>query len=86
MITGQELQALLDNGYIIYSSALGRVGKVLGTLNNLVRIKLNRGTGMTSFTSGDPVELVKDEKTKKAYIRHPESAWENWDKDLKKAV
>ncbi len=76
MITGQEVQSLLDKGYTIYSRALGRIGKVIGTMDNLVKIKLNRGTGATCFSSGDPVEFAINEKEKTAYIQHPESEWE----------
>ena len=74
MITGEQIQCLLDQGYTVRSCALGRIGNVLGTHGNLVRIKLNRGTGMTSFSSGDPVELSVDHENKKARIVHPEGA------------
>ena len=75
MIYGNQIQTLLDQGYTVFSYALGRVGKVLGTNQNLVCIKFHRGSGMTSFTGGDPVELQVDHNKKVAKIIHPDSVW-----------
>lgn len=74
MVTSKQIQDLLDQGYTVYSGAMGRVGKVLKTINGLVCIKLNRGSGCTVFTSGDPVELVVDSEKKEAKIVNPEWA------------
>lgn len=74
MITGKQIQELLDKGYTVFSHALGRIGRVIRTNGNIVSIKLNRGTGGTSFVTGDPVELVVDHDKKEAKIVHPEWA------------
>jgi len=74
MVNTKQIKDLLDSGQTIYSQALGRIGRVVGTWGNLVKIKFHRGTGMTCFNMGDPVELVRG-KSNNWIIRHPEWVW-----------
>ena len=64
MITVEQIQQWLDEGRCVYSCAIGRVGPVVGTSDDWVKIKLRRKIsgseiGVTKFTSGDEVSAFE---------------------------
>jgi hypothetical protein len=75
MITTNQIKDLLDQGFSITSHALGRIGKVVKNVDHFVLIKTTKGSGVTRFDIGDPVEIEIDYSNKTAKIVHPDWAF-----------
>lgn len=68
-VSSDRIKTLLDKGFTVYSRALGRFGTVIRVNENgIVSLKMNRGTGGTSFITGDSVKLTVDKVKKIAVI------------------
>ena len=66
----QLIRSLFDRGLDVQSRAAGRIGKVVGYLDNggiLVEHPI-RGKGVTTFDKGDPVSIIEENGT--YYIRN----------------
>lgn len=62
-IRGAQIQQWLDEGYLVWSSATGRLGDVVGTDGDLVFIRSVKGyDACTTFNLGDPVYARMNER------------------------
>ena len=58
-VTGKNIQYYLDNGLVVNSRAIGRIGRVTRVEGEAVYIRLRNGReGVTTFARGDKVVFV----------------------------
>lgn len=70
MVTADQIQELLDNGYTVRSTAAGRMGDIIGTVNKDVMLHTKYGRGLSRFDKGDPVKLEYSVETSEYVIKN----------------
>ena len=64
-----QIKNLLDQGYSVYSGAMGRLGEIVKVDGEDVFIKSVKGfRAVTTLNRGDKVEIIKMEDSKYDYL------------------
>ncbi len=55
----ERICKLIKQGNTVFSHAAGRIGVIVSARREFVIVKTVKGMGSTTFSSGDPVKLIR---------------------------